>query len=376
MARVTVTVLTAGLSGASTATPAEDPRSRLRAMRVEIERLRAELGGLQRKERGVLGDLERLGAELRLREAELGEASLRLEAIGADIEKRNRELERLEEAQGRRRVYLAFRLREIHKRGPVSGLRRLAGGEDLESYLQGLRYAAYLTERDGRILEAYRSDSERLRAEREALLEEKDRLAATQREAERARAGVSRSRLARTRLLERIRADQRRRRDALRELEAASEELSRLVHRVAPGRPGPSLDVRKFQGLLDWPAIGRVSAAFGNVVHPRFKTVVPHPGLDIDAPEGSDVRSVFDGTVAYAAWLHGYGLTVIVDHGGGLVSIYAHASVITVEEGEGVARGQSLGKVGDTGSLRGPYLYFELREEGAPVDPELWLRRR
>ncbi len=109
-------------------------------------------------------------------------------------------------------------------------------------------------------------------------------------------------------------------------------------------------------------------------MHPRFRTVVPHPGLDIAAPEGSDIRAVFDGTVLYAAWLHGYGLTVLVDHGHGVVSVYAHASVLLVEQGETVVRGQVLGKVGDTGSLEGPLLYFELRVEGRPVDPVAWLR--
>jgi septal ring factor EnvC (AmiA/AmiB activator) len=112
------------------------------------------------------------------------------------------------------------------------------------------------------------------------------------------------------------------------------------------------------------------------MVHPRFKTTVPHPGWDIEAPEGSPFRSVFDGRVAYAAPLHGYGLTVVVDHGQGVASVYAHAAALVVAAGENVARGQELGRVGDSGSLRGTYLYFELREGGKPSDPGRWLRPR
>jgi murein DD-endopeptidase MepM/ murein hydrolase activator NlpD len=134
--------------------------------------------------------------------------------------------------------------------------------------------------------------------------------------------------------------------------------------------------VKAFRGLLDWPAEGSVTAGFGPMVHPRFKTTVPHPGLDIDAPEGSPFRAVFDGKVAYAAALHGYGLTVVVDHGQGVASVYAHAGVLEVAVGDAVARGQELGRVGDSGSLRGPYLYFELREGGKPCDPRGWLRAR
>jgi len=88
------------------------------------------------------------------------------------------------------------------------------------------------------------------------------------------------------------------------------------------------------------------------------------------------VRYALDGRVAYAAPLNGYGLTVVVDHGNGVVSIYAHAGVLLVSTGDAIVRGQELGRVGDSGSLRGAYLYFEMRETGKPVDPSTWLRRR
>jgi murein DD-endopeptidase MepM/ murein hydrolase activator NlpD len=162
----------------------------------------------------------------------------------------------------------------------------------------------------------------------------------------------------------------------LSELEAAAKNLGRIVESFEDAPAHVGLDVRKFRGLLDWPAEGVVSAKFGTVVHPRFKTQVPHPGLDIEAPDGQPFRTIFDGRVAYASPLNGYGLTVVVDHGNGVVSIYAHAAVLLVEVGENVVRDQELGRVGDSGSLRGPYLYFEMREAGKPVDPSSWLRRR
>ncbi len=138
----------------------------------------------------------------------------------------------------------------------------------------------------------------------------------------------------------------------------------------------PELDILQFRGLLDWPAEGEVSAGFGTFIHPRFKTKVPHPGLDIEGRNGDDIRSVFDGRVVFASWMRGYGLTAILEHGGGLLSIYAHASALLVEPGEEVLRGQLLGTIGDTGSLRGPFLYFELRRDGRPIDPAEWLRPR
>jgi septal ring factor EnvC (AmiA/AmiB activator) len=265
-------------------------------------------------------------------------------------------------------------MQELYKRGPVSALRRLVGGRELASYLPGVRYAAYLSERDGRVLREFRADAEQLRAERDKLATERDRLADARARDERARIALTRSRDRQRRTIERIQGDQRQRQLALAELEGAAHQLSRLVVELGAGAPTPALDIRKFRGLLDPPAPGRVSAGFGDLVHPRFKTVVPHPGIDIEAAAGDGFRSVFDGLVLFAAWLHGYGLTAIVDHGGGVASVYAHADVLLVAKGESVLRGQQLGKVGETGSLRGPYLYFEIRDGGKPVDPAAWLR--
>ncbi len=363
--------------GRAAEAPGEPDRTtRLQEMRWEIERLRGELSSLEGEERSVLGDVERLGAELRLREAELREVTLRLAAINEALGTRERELARLETEQGERERYLAFRLRDLYKRGREAPLRVLLRGAEPESYLRDLEYAGYLTERDARILRVYREDRARLDREREFLaaqLEELGRARAAAREA-RGRAAAAGGQ--RRTLLARIQRDRSAREGALRELENASTELGRLARGLAhpPGTVG--LDVRKFRGLLGWPAEGRVSRGFGRAVHPRFKTAVPHPGLDIEASEGAVFRNVFDGRVAFASWLRGYGLTALVDHGHGLVSVYAHGSALTVEKGQQVSEGQTLGRVGDTGSLRGPYLYFELREDGKPVDPLRWLRPR
>lgn len=369
---LSLAVLVACGVGRAVADDATERGRHLAQVRVEIERLRAELAGLESRERTTLGEIERLSSEIRLRAAELSESSLQIEALGAEVEERDGRLAALREAQERRGAYLAFRLRETYKRGPITDLRRIVGGEELDAYLPALRYAAYLGERDARILGEYRAASERFAGERAALESEREQLAASLIDGDRRQARLAESRASHARALEEIRADRAVRRLALAELESAADALSKLVAELPAS--APVLDVRKFRGLLDWPASGPVSAEFGDVVHPRFKTVVPHPGLDIDASADDTFRGVFDGTVLFAAWLHGYGLTVIVDHGDGVASVYAHASVLVVQPGDPVVRGQPLGRVGETGSLRGPYLYIEIRDHGAPVDPRTWMR--
>jgi septal ring factor EnvC (AmiA/AmiB activator) len=353
-----------------------DRRARERAIQGNIQRLEGELRQLSARERGLLNDLERLRTELELRLAESESVALQIESVEHAIAERADGLSRLESEQEQRRHYLAFRLREIYKQGPQQTLRRVVGGEELDSYLEGMRYAAFLSERDSLVLAAFRSESERLRKEREQLERRQEKLEGLGDDLRRSRRAIDGARRRRSRLLDEVREDSDKRKAALLELEGAAVEMNRLADSFLPGVDAPQMDVRKFRGLLDWPATGTISAGFGTVVHPRFKTEIPHPGIDIDAASGADIQSVFDGRVVFASWMRGYGLTAILDHGAGLLSIYAHASALLVEPGEQVLQGQRLGKVGETGSLRGPFLYFELRENGTAVDPVDWLRPR
>jgi septal ring factor EnvC (AmiA/AmiB activator) len=359
---------------AETAPGAADHVDRLQMLRGEIARLEGELEALEGEEQGVLGELERLDAELRLRETEVRAASVRLEVVSGAIEEHDSSLARLDEAQARRRAYLGFRLREIYKGGPSQLLQRVLAGDELEPYWAGLRYASLLSERDARVLERYRADAERAGREREKLQTNRRELDSIHAELAGRRDAVAGARRGRTAMLESIRQDEGRRRTALGELQEAAAALTRLAERYEASGERADLDVKQFRGLLEWPTQGELLAGFGTVVHPEFGTRVPHPGWDIAAPFGANIRTVFEGEVVFADWMRGYGLTAIVDHGGGVLTIYSHASVLTVQAGDRVARGQTVGTVGDTGSPRGAFLYFALRVDGEPEDPAGWLQ--
>ena len=130
------------------------------------------------------------------------------------------------------------------------------------------------------------------------------------------------------------------------------------------------------RGRLEWPAAGRVVEEYGIRVNPRFGTKTFRNGIDIDAVEGSNVHVVFPGHVLYTGWFRGYGNLIIVDHGSEYYTLYAHVADMKVAEGDDVRQGQVIGTVGDTGSLQGPRLYFEVRYQGKPQDPAHWLRPR
>jgi septal ring factor EnvC (AmiA/AmiB activator) len=156
-----------------------------------------------------------------------------------------------------------------------------------------------------------------------------------------------------TDLLSYLGAESSRHRRVVAELTHADKQLARLVEELA-STPSSGL-------------------GFGKVVNPRFNTVTVQNGMDIRAPMGALVRAVASGKVVYAGWLRGYGNLLILDHGGGFHSLMAHLEGFARGVGGQVGQGEEVGRVGDTASLKGPYLYFEIRHRGQPVDPALWL---
>ena len=175
--------------------------------------------------------------------------------------------------------------------------------------------------------------------------------------------------------------------DSARRLEALIRELGRRARaRAATARPSeppppgappsPAVGLGRERGQLPWPASGPVVSPFGREVHPRFGTEIVRRGIEIEAPEGAPVRAVYPGMVLYRGWLKGYGNLVILDHGQGYYTLYAHAAEVLADEGEQVKAGQAIARVGETGSVDGPRLYFEVRYQGRAEDPQLWLRRR
>ncbi len=353
----------------------DDPAARLARVRREIVRLEAERDRLARRERGVLGTLERLAAEARLLDARVEELDLRARQERAELSRLEAERERLAARLADERAHLAETVRLLARLGPVGRLRLVLEARDADRLAAGLRLVHELTARQREIVAGIRADEARLAGTEKEVRARQERLEALAAETRAARRGLSRTIASRRRLLARVRAERETRERALAELREAAEELSRAI-RGGGAAELPALDVRRFRGLLPMPVErGRVVVPFGDRRDPRFGTRIPHPGWDIDAPFGEAVRAVFDGTVVYADWLRGYGLVLVIDHGHGVHSVYAHLSMILAPRGTRVEQGDEIGRVGDTGSLRGPYLYLEVREDGKPVDPGRWIRR-
>lgn len=152
---------------------------------------------------------------------------------------------------------------------------------------------------------------------------------------------------------------------------------------ASPGAPAPQKPQRQPQqytylangAVLEWPLQGPIAMAFGSRVHPVFKTKVFNSGIDIRAASGAPVRAAGPGEVLFTGWIRGFGQVVIVDHGRGLSTVYAHLASVSVTEGDAVKTGSLLGKVGNSGANTDYGLHFEVRRSGRAEDPLRYLRR-
>jgi septal ring factor EnvC (AmiA/AmiB activator) len=135
-----------------------------------------------------------------------------------------------------------------------------------------------------------------------------------------------------------------------------------------------AVPIAAFRGTLPWPVAGRVRSTFGRHKHPRFDTYTVQNGVEIEAPAEAPVHAVHDGRVVFADRFRGYGLMIVLDHGGKHHTLYAHLAESRVSVGDEVKEGQLLGLAGD-GAGEAPGVYFEVRFQGQPEDPADWLRR-
>jgi murein DD-endopeptidase MepM/ murein hydrolase activator NlpD len=309
--------------------------------------------------------------------------------VQAEVQGLRGEIPQLETSRGGPQAARARRLRMIYKGHTHGAALPLILVEDSVSRAAVIRQLGSLAALDARLIREYRLTSDNL-ADRKGREEVRQKeLAALRAEAKREQAEVDRDAGRRRVLLARVRDERAYHErmvgeltEASRRLEAFIRDLQAKQRRIAktpPARtPGntPSVGFGELRGRLPWPASGRVLTAFGPQVHPRFGTKTFRNGVDIEAGGGTDVAAVYAGHVVYTGWFKGYGNLIILDHGHEYYTLYAHVAEILVKEGDDVRQAQRIGTVGDTGSLAGPRLYFEVRYQGRPQDPEQWLRQR
>lgn len=365
--------------------PLQTEQRKLRETQRQLKQEREKVADAKRRETSVLAELEQTQRQLARKRRDVARLDARIKRVQSEVASLRGDIGRLEGHRSGQEQALALRLRtmyKIHAQGAALPL--ILRGHDAIGQMAVVRQLATLAALDARLIQEYRDTSGRL-ADRKGREEARQaELARLRAEAQAERADVDREATKRRFLLTKVRDERAYHERMVGELSEASRKLEAFVREIQAKqrrlaktpRDTPRTGFGVLRGRLPWPARGRIVAAFGPQVHPRFGTRTFRNGVDIEAVEGTDVAAVFAGRVVYTGWFKGYGNLIILDHGTDYYTLYAHVAEILVKEGDDVRQGQRIGTVGDTGSLEGARLYFEVRFQGRPLDPSDWLRQR
>ena len=352
------------------ASPATGGDSRLSRIRARKDALARDLEKMRGQEKSLLGDVERLELEVRLRSEQLRETQVVLQRANEEIDQSGRRLRALDASLAAARPALAARARALYKLGELSYLRLLLSVERPSDAIQGYRFVSALARRDKERIAGFRADLLALAATRAHLEAQAQQAAALRTDLARTRSALDADRRKKSELLTSLVEKKEVHTAYLQELEDAEGKLTQLLGGLGGGEV--SLPFAAFRGTLRWPVAGPVRSTFGRHKHPKFDTYTVQNGIEIAAPADTPVGAVHEGTVVFADHVRGDGLMVVVDHGDKHHTLYANLAEARVVPGQRVAAGELVGTVGST-SLGGPGLYFEVRREGRPQDPLEWL---
>ncbi len=341
----------------------------------------------QVQERNVLSRLQKV-------DQKLGSLKREKEANSRDLAETRDRIYRLQSEMGQNqaqlvesRKLLKQRLGALYRmsfRKPFLG--GLLDSQSFADWARRLKFELLLAESNQKLLSHTLRHEDRLEKDSEQWTAEERRRNRILSVLGRQEKNYSQERAHRTVFLVSIRREQNLREQTIADLreraQGLQQEVSNLLQKAAEARktsvtPYQGVGLQVSRGRIPWPVSGKLlpEYSFGKHKDKEFNAVVENSGIQIQAPMGTPFHAVADGKVLYADWFKGYGKLVILDHGEGYYSLYAQASELSVAEGQKVLAGQVLGMVGDTGSLVGESLYFEIRKKGVPQDPVQWLKR-
>jgi septal ring factor EnvC (AmiA/AmiB activator) len=370
--------------------PLQAEQRKLRQTEEKLKDERRKAAEARARETSILAELEQIEQRLADKQLDITRIDTRITKTQAEVTGLRGEVQSLEKQRAGQEQALARRLRAVYKVHAQGGaLPMLLSGDDPVARAVAVRHLTSLAALDARLIQEYRGTTDRLEDRRRREETRQRELADLKSDAQREQVDVDRDAAKRRTLLAKVRDERAYHERMVGELTEAARRLEtfisdlqakqRRLARVPPPKGSvvpPGVGFGTLRGRLPWPTEGRIVAAFGAQVHPRFGTRTFRNGVDIEANGGRDVAAVFGGHVIYTGWFKGYGNLIILDHDNEYYTLYAHMAEVGVKEGDDVRQGQRIGTVGDTGSLEGPRLYFEVRYQGKPQDPEQWLRQR
>ncbi len=317
----------------------------------QINQKESELDDIQQQQAQAESDLTQIKKEINAAQLKLDNINSSISATAKEIEDTQIAIEQKEADIESQQENLDARLVVMYKNGSVGFLDVLMGSNSISEFVSNVEMIQKVYQNDMDVLGRLQKEQEELNALEISLNEKIESLNAQKEDAKVAQA----------------------------ELNEKKKELEKKAGDLAAQEAALKAEIKKLQdeqriyegGNFTWPCPGYhyITYTFGYRFNPYSGIWAMHNGIDISAPNGADIVAAASGKVILSQWYQGYGNCVIVDHGSGIVTLYGHASVLCVSQGQEVSRGQVIAKVGTTGNSTGYHLHFEVRLNGQPVDP-------
>lgn len=324
-------------------------REKLRKLRSQETSLSSQMQDLDTRAADLQQSLNELTSDLKARQQELEALKTRLAELEAELEKR--------------RQMVANRVTTIYMQGELTYLDLLFNAENFREFINRMFYLNLIFEKDEELYNGVMEMKLEVAASKLKVESTIAAIAADREKLQLQSMEIKRVRDEKTALLRAVSQDKELAERQMRELEEASRQIEAELRNLKGGYSGV------WKGRFLKPVNGRISSGYGMRPHPVSGIYKMHTGIDIAAPYGTPIKAGGDGKVVSQGWRGGYGNTVIIDHGGGVATLYAHCSRFAVSAGTVVKQGQTIAYVGSTGTSTGNHVHFEVRIGGKPVDP-------
>ena len=353
-----------------------EKQEELNQLKTKLNTVRQEIKDLEKQKVGTLAHIDKIDEGINLTIKYIDELNAQEALEKSKVAELEMEIARLESKMNLKKSDMQTRIVRLYKWKPFYKMNLLFSSKSLPQILSSSYYLRLLAKEDKRAFFEFEHDWKRYLQDKELRKELILTLEGRKRDKEDELSRLNDERMKKSQILTEVAKKEDKKRALEKELKSAQRKLEELIVSLERQREKISTGVNYLEtnrGKLSWPCRGSIVTNFGKVIHPKYNTTTKNNGIDISTNYGDNVYAVAPGKVVYADRFMGYGNLVLVDHLDGYYSLYGHLAEMLVNTGDEIAGGRIIGRVGESGSLSGPILHFELRKDGKPVDPMAYL---
>ena len=359
----------------------DEKQQELDRIRREIEAHREQTQKLGSQEKQVMKKLSGIDKDIDLSKRYLRKLSEQENSIDQRIGDLRVMIGGREVVLSQQEQALGGRLRQMYKRDPQYTWEIFLGAKSIDDAITRYQFMKLIAAQDANLIGEFKESKRSLEVEQAKLAESLQEVSELRESRAAETSQLERSKRQRQTVLAGIRSEKSKHTKAIEDLEKAQAELQALIDSIIQrGTASKDLpatgEFAALKGRLLWPVAGKIIRGFGKHTHPKYGTVTMNNGVDIEAPAGAPIVAVAAGVVEFVDWIDAFGKCVILNHGGGYYTLYAHVADTMVAQGQKVGRGEAIAEVGDTGSLEGYVCHFEVRRGRLAMNPAEWLGKK